>query len=243
MALVASGMAKYATYSSTGQSITSLIDQFPQSVKIIFGMTGFNLDTASGYFGVLFIYIALMATVHAVLLGAGIISKEERDRTSEFLFVKPISRFKVITAKMMAGLCSVVVLNLVTLGSSLYFVNFYTKDTSFTSFIVVSMSGLFILQLFFFFFGTMVAAINKKPKTSASIATSGLLFAYILTSLININSDLDALKYLTAFKYFDAKDMLARGSLDPLYVVISLLLIGVMTVVTYRAYSNRDLNV
>jgi ABC-2 type transport system permease protein len=51
------------------------------------------------------------------------------------------------------------------------------------------------------------------------------------------------LKYLTPFKYFDAKDMLDRGSLDPLFVVISAVLLAVMIGVTYRSYNSRDLNV
>jgi ABC-2 type transport system permease protein len=243
LALVASGMAKFATYSSSGQSITGLLAQFPESVKIIFGLSGFNLDKASGYFGVLFTYMALMATVHAVLLGAGIISKEERDKTSEFLFVKPISRIKVISAKLGAGIVNITALNLVTLASSVYFVNYFTKDMSFNSYILVSMSGLFILQLLFFFVGTVIAAIHKKPKTSASIATSVLLVTFILTFFINLNGKVDWLKYLTPFKYFDAKDMLDRGSLDPLFVVISAVLLAVMIGVTYRSYNSRDLNV
>ncbi|MEP7204998.1 MAG: ABC transporter permease subunit [Candidatus Saccharibacteria bacterium] len=243
IALVGSGMAKFATISSTGQSMTSLLDQFPSSVKIIFGLTGFDLDQASGYFGVLFIYIALMAATHAALLGAGIISKEERDRTSEFLFVKPLSRFKIVTAKLLAGLLNVGLLNLVTSLASLYFVGLVSKGTSATDFIVVSMAGLLMLQLLFFFVGTTVAALNRRPKSSSSIATSILLFCYILTYFINLNGQIDSLKYLTPFKYFDAKDMLSSGQLNPGYVGLSLFLMAIMVSVTYRAYNRRDLTV
>ena len=35
-----------------------------------------------------FFILLLMATIHAAMLGATIIAKEERDKTSEFLFVK-----------------------------------------------------------------------------------------------------------------------------------------------------------
>ena len=241
--LVWSSMAKYAAYSGTGQSITSLIAQFPQSIQTIFGITGFNLDKASGYFGVIFMYIALMATVHAVMLGSGIISKEERDKTSEFLMTKPISRNKVISAKILSGIFCLLVINVVTLASSIYSVNYFSKDMSFVNYILVLMAGLFFLQLLFFFIGTTVAAINKKPKVSSSIAASILLVTFILTFLININNNLDLLKYLTPFKYFDAKDILASGNLNPLYISISLVLIVIMIAVTYRAYDNRDLSV
>lgn len=241
IALVGSGMAKFAAYSSTSQSISSLIGQFPKSVQTIFGLTGFDLTKASGFFGVLFIYISLMATVHAVLLGADIISKEERDRTSEFLFVKPISRGRVITAKLLAGLVNLGLLNLVTLASSIYFVNFFGSGQAPDNDILVLMAGLFFLQLLFFFMATAVAGLTKRPKTAASLATAVLLVCFMLTFITGINQALDWLKYLTPFKYFDARNLLASASLDPFYVLLSLGLIMVMIAVTYRAYQSRDL--
>lgn len=243
IALVGSGMAKFAALQGTGQSVNALLDQFPKSIQTILGLTGFDLSKTSGYYGVLFMYIALMATVHAVLLGAGIISKEERDRTSEFLFVKPISRFRVITTKIMAGLFNLIVINLVTFGSSVYFINSLGKGTSSANDILILMVGLFFLQLLFFFIGTSIAAAHKKPKTSPSIATSVLLGTFILSVFVNINQKLDNLKYLTPFKYFEAKPLMATGQLDPIYVSISLVLIAIMIAVTYTAYNNRDLNV
>jgi len=243
IALVASGMAKFAAYHSAGQSMTDLIAQLPQSIQIIFGFSGFDLSQASGFYGVLFIYIALMATVHAVLLGTDIISKEERDKTSEFLFVKPISRRKIITAKLLAGLLNIVALNLITLLSSLYFVNYFGKATSLNQDVEILMGGLLFLQLLFFFSGTAIAGASKKPKRSASIATSVLLFTFILSFLTNINQSLTDLKYLTPFKYFDAKTLMAAGRLDPIYLAGSLVLIVILATVTYVTYTDRDLNI
>ena len=242
-ALIWASMAKYATYSGTGQSIKSLISQFPQSIQTIFGISGFNLDTVRGYFGVIFMYIALMATIHAVLLGAGIISKEERDRTSEFLFTKPISRFKIITSKISAGVVNLVILNLVTFAASIYSVNSLTKGSSITGDISLLMLGLLFLQLLFFFVGTTIAAISRKPKSSASVATSVLLVTFILTYFIDLNANMDNLKYLTPFKYFDARNLLVSGHLDLTFVAISVALLIAMTFMTYGYFQRRDLSV
>lgn len=243
IALVGSGMAKFAAYQDNGFSFNQLLDQFPRSVQIIFGLNGLDLTKASGFYGVLFLYIALMAAVHAALLGAEIIAKEERDRTTEFLFVRPISRARIITSKLTAGLCNLVILNLVTLVSSILFVDYSNKGSSVTKDILVLMAGLFFLQLIFFFIGMAVAAVNKKPKTSASLATSVLLSTFILSYLIDFNSKLDALKYFTPFKYFDARVLVASGKLDPVYVAISLIIIAALTFITYSSYRKRDLGV
>jgi len=175
------------------------------------------------------------------MLGAGIISKEERDKTSEFLFAKPISRFKVITSKISAGLVNIVIFNLVTLVSSIITVEYFTKNNSTDKYIILLMCGLMIMQIIFFFIGTAVAALVKKPKTASSVATGVLLGTFIMTYLINMNSSFDGLKYLTPFKYFDAQALLASSKLDIIYVLISIILIFICTVVTYLAYKNKDL--
>jgi len=243
IALIGSSLAKFSTISGPDQSVAKLVAQFPQSIQTIFGLNGFDLSNASGYYGVIFMYLALMATIHAVLLGSGIISKEERDRTSEFLFVKPLLRSRAITIKILAGLFILLVFNLVSFASSVYLVDYFAKGSSILSEIILFSAGLFCLQVVFFFVGTTVAAVNKRPKTSGSIAAGVLLFTFILTYFININASLGFLKYLTPFKYFDAKDMIASGTLGMLNMLISLSLVAIMTFVTYKTYEKRDLNI
>ena len=85
--------------------LSELMSQFPRSIQVITGISGFDLGTVSGYFGVMFLYIALLGTIHALLLGSNIIAKEERDKTSEFLFTKPISRSRVINGKIVSRVC------------------------------------------------------------------------------------------------------------------------------------------
>ncbi|MBZ9609673.1 ABC transporter permease [Clostridium estertheticum] len=108
--MVVAGMGKYVALSVSGQSMNDLFDQMPKSMQKIFGIGSFDLSKASGYYGMLFLYLALMATIHAAMLGADIISKEERDKTAEFLLSKPISRNKIITSKLLAAFVNVLIL-------------------------------------------------------------------------------------------------------------------------------------
>jgi len=243
IALIVSGMAKFAAYSQAGQSIVGLIAQMPRSIQILFGLTGFDLTTASGFYGVLFLYISLMATVHAILIGTDLIAKEERDKTAEFLFAKPVSRSSIISLKLIAGLANLVIINLVTLVSSIYTVKYFSKSAAVTQDIVVLMGGLFLLQLIFFGVGAAIAAASKRPKASPSRATAVLLVAFMLSFMINFSSKLDSLKYLTPFRYFDAKILLASGRLDLTYVLISLVIIFTLGAATYYFYTKRDLSV
>ena len=243
VALIASGMAKYAAYETAGQSIVAIFETLPKVVLVVFGMQGFDLTKASGFFGVLFLYIAVMGAIHAVLLGASLISKEERDRTSEFLYTKPISRGEALTAKLLAGLTNILILNIATSVSSFYSVAYYSKGAPVAKEIVLLMVGFLFLQLIFFTMSALVAGVVKRPKVAPTIATSIMFLTFLLAYLVNMSENLDFLKYLTPFKYFDALALLTDGALDPVFIGLSVLIVGLSVFGTYHFYGARDLRV
>lgn len=241
--LVASGMAKYDAYQAAGVSVQEMMAGIPKAVLTVFGMTGFDLTKASGFYGVLFLYIGLMAAIHAALLGSHLISKEERDRTSEFLYAKPVSRNRALTSKLLAGLTMLVIFNLATLLSSFYFVDLYGQGESVGADIRILMVGLFLMQLIFFTIGTAVAGVIRKPKAAPSIAMSIMFTAFLISYLVNMSENLEFLKYLSPFKYYDAAVLMTDGRLNPVYVALSVGIVALAVLGTYRFYSARDLSV
>lgn len=240
--LIASGMGKYAGMSASGQSMTDLLAQMPSSLKAVLGMGDFDLTKATGYYGVLFLYLALMAAVHAAMLGANIISKEEREKTAEFLFLKPVSRNKVITYKLSAAIISILVFNLIVFLSSFLIVQYYSQGEAVLGVIFRLMAGMFILQLIFLLIGTAIAAMSKHPRSAPTLSTVILLLTFVLSIAIDLNGRIENLKYLTPFKYFEAKNLMDTG-IDPAYLILSLVVIALLFWATYVSYSNRDLNV
>jgi ABC-2 type transport system permease protein len=241
--MVASGMAKYSSLEGTGQSMNALMADMPKSLQAIMGTGSLDLSSPIGYFGVLFLYLAVMAAIHAAMLGSNIIAKEERDKTVEFLLVKPLSRTRMITAKLLAALLNILIFNLVTLASSVGMVQKYAEGENIMGDIILLMVGMFILQLIFLVIGTAIAAVLKNAKKATSLATGILLILFILSVAVDLSEKLENLKFLTPFKYYDAKLVLEEGGLDPLYLALSFLLLAVLTIVTYVFYRKRDMNI
>lgn len=239
--MIISSIGKFTAYAETGQSMNELLSQIPASIKAVLGMGDFDLTKISGFYGMLYLYLLLMATIHAALLGANIIAKEEMDKTAEFLLVKPVSRGKIITAKLLAALFNIVVFNLVTLVFSVTLMGKYTKGEDITREIFILMVGMFILQLMFLVIGTATAAAGKRPGSAASVATAILVVTFIISSAININSSLALFRYITPFEYFRADKLLNGGGFDPVFVILSLVIITVLVFVTYASYQKRDL--
>lgn len=242
--MVVSGMGKYEAYSSQGQSINELVADIPKSLKAVLGFSDVDLSTLSGYYSILFLYLLLMATIHAAMLGATIIAKEERDKTTEFLFVKPVSRTTIVTAKLLAAFMNIVVFNLVTFVSLIVIMGKYnTNGEAVNGDIALTMVGMFILQVLFMVIGSALASIKRKSKTAASLASSILLLTYMLSIVIDLNENMESLKYLTPFKYFEATNVMFGDGLETIFIVLSVILIATLLFVTYAFFKKRDLKV
>ncbi|MFB0920076.1 MAG: ABC transporter permease subunit [Oscillospiraceae bacterium] len=240
--LILSGMAKYTAYSSGGQN-AAVFNEMPYSVKALLGMGSFDVTTMAGYFGMLFLYIELAVAIHAALLGAGIIAKEERDKTTEFLMIKPVSRKTVITAKLLAAFVNVAVVNIVTLASSVVMVSAYNKGPDLTGEVMLFMLSMFIVQLIFLTLGAALAAFMKNPKSSGSFTMGLLLLAFVISKITDLTDKLNALNVLSPFNYFSYADLAGGKGLDALIVILSALLIAALAASAYVFYPKRDLTV
>ena len=109
--------------------------------------------------------------------------------------------------------------------------------------ILTLMIGLFIMQILFFALGSVLAGVFKNPKLPTVVATAILLVTYIIWVIVDLNSKLDFLKYVTPFKYFDASVIINDGHLDPLYIALSSVIIVIFITTTYIFFNRRDLKV
>jgi ABC-2 type transport system permease protein len=238
---VACCMMKYTAYTSSGSG--AVMAQLPPTIKALFGMSSFDVTTAAGFYAFVFLYLELAVAIHAVLIGAGIIAKEESDKTTEFLMIKPVSRTTIITSKLLAALFNIVVVNIATLFSSIAFVAAYNKGKDVSGEIAVFMLSLFLVQLIFLTLGTAMAAYLKNPKSSGSISIGILLAGYVIFEITNLTDKLNFLNILSPFKYFSYADMVHGKGISIVIAILSVLLIAVLTFSTYFFYKKRDLKV
>lgn len=238
--LIGVGMIKYAGIAGAGQGVAELIEQLPEAMKSILALNQLDLTTIAGYYGVFFLYFMLLGGIHAVMLGADIIAKEERDQTADFLFVKPVRRSRVITAKLAAVLVNLVVFNLATLLASIFFVARYHSGPPITEQILYLMAALFFLQVIFAAIGAGLAGLVRKPGKAASYAAALFLVMFFLSSAIELYPKIDFLQYLTPFRYFPIAPVM-QGTFEPRFVVLAIVVSLVFAGLTYLTFQKRDL--
>ena len=238
---IASGMGKYTVY-STGGSSMELFNKMPYSLKALLGMGSFDVSKMSGYFAMLFLYLEVTAAIHAALLGSNIIAKEERDKTTEFLIAKPLSRTTIITSKLLAALVNILTLNIVTLISSITLIAAYNKGAAISGEIVLFMLSMFIVQLIFLSLGAVLASLIRNPKASGSLSVGIMLTSFVIAKITDLTDRLNFLNLLSPFKYFSYIDVVEGNGLNFVIVILSLLLVSAFSVLTYFFYGKRDLS-
>ena len=238
--LIIMAVAKFSAFAGDPDTI-KMLDSMPPAMLAAFGMRAFNMTTITGFYGIMFIYFALMAAIAAAMWGSDSISKEERDKTVEFSLVLPVSRSRVITAKALAALVNCILFVLITWGASLVMVRSYNPDQAFYNFLALEMQGMFVVELIFLAVGLLLGCAMKRYKLSGSTAVGIILGAYFLSIVTAMNKNLDWLKWFTPFKYFDAGELFRSGKLDGTYLLLSAVIIVASVIAAYWIYHKRDL--
>ena len=236
-------MVKYGTLAADAQASQELMKALPASMQAIFGMTGLDLTTISGYYGICFIFIAVMLAIHAGMLGAEIVAKEEVDKTAEFLYVKPIGRAKALTLKLLAGLVLAAVLFIITYAVSYHSIALVNNGSVPVQELGIFSLALAIIQVVFYALGVLAATAMGQPKKATALIAGAVLVTYIAYVLQSLSPDFSWLRNLSPFAFFNAKDVLASMQLDTAYVLAC----GAITLVaiagSYIAYTRRDFKV
>jgi len=233
-------MVKYQTLSTDPTATEALLKQMPETIKTIFGMNGLEATTLAGYFGICFLFIAIMLAVHAALLGTGLLTVEPLNKTTEFLYTRPVSRRRIVTFKLLSGLLQLAILWLVTYATSWGSISLYASMNGFETTLLMFMLAAGIIQITFFSLGMVVAALMRSASGAGKLLT-GFVFASYTLSLVSQLDGYNWLHYTSIFRYFDAVDIINTNALKLHYVIICLGISALAIAIVYLRYPHKDL--
>jgi ABC-2 type transport system permease protein len=234
------GFSEFSAYEGNPE-LLAILDTLPPAMLSAFNIEAFNLTTITGFFGVMFTYFGLLLSIAAAMWGSDIISKEERDKTVEFFLSLPVTRSRVVTAKIFAAVVNCIALLLITWGAAIVGATLYQPDSEFYSFLSLSMLALFIMQMIFLAVGIFLGCAMKQYKRASSAAVAVLLGTYFMSIISGLNDNLEFLKYFSPFKYFNPATLLHESKIDLTFVWLSAGIVAVLIVGAYVSYSRRDL--
>lgn len=240
--LVVMIMAIYPSIAEQAENYEKMLEGFPEAFSAMFGLNELSMSDLFGFYAVEgFLIVVLMGSIYAMMLSSGILSKEEGDKTIEFLLAKPISRREVVTSKLLCYLTNILILNIVL--SIVLFISFkVVSEESFSLriFVLICLAPLF-LELVFASIGFLISVFITKSKKIMPITMGVVFVTYFFGIMSEINENMEFLKYLSPFKYFEAKDIILDNQMDIKNIVFMLVVNIICIGLTYFIYERKDI--
>jgi ABC-2 type transport system permease protein len=242
LALAALYLSIYPSMAKDVGDFKKLLENYPETIR---AMLGINLDYIAsllGFYSMIFSFIILCGAIQAMNLGVSILSRESRERTADFLLVKPVSRITIVTAKLGAALTTVVITNIIFIACSTLMANSAkTGEFSLKIFFLINLT-MFFVQIIFIAIGMVVSVFFKKIKNVLPISLGFVFGFYMIGALLVTDSSNKVERMLSPFKYYDITYIIQNGNYEALYLLIGAVIVVVAVAVSYIVYNKKDIH-
>ncbi len=239
-------VAFFPTIAEGAEQFSELMANYPEAF-----LKAFGVDKNMMIFSRLESFLAvehyslmwpLLLIALLISFGSTAIAGEIEKGTIEILLSQPLSRFKVFWGKYLAGLLLLFIFTLFTVFAAVPLAQIYNIDVSFknslTMAVLGGLFGLTILSL-----TMMFSSFFSERGKVASLTGGILLMMYALNIAAALKENLENLKYLSFFHYYDYNAALIEGKIEPLTIGVFLGVSLVCLLPGLFRFQKRDLAV
>lgn len=241
IALAAIYLSVYSGVAKDAAGFKEILSGYPASIRAMLGVSLDNIASILGFYSMVFAFIPLCGAIQAMNLGVSILTKEARERTADFLLVKPVSRTAIVSAKLLAALTMLLATNVLYYTAVSILASIVkTSDYSVRLFFMINLTLLFI-QLIFLAIGVVVSVSFTNLKSVLPISLGVVFGLYIIGALIATGKD-DVARYISPFKYFDISYIIKNGSYEVTYLITGAVIVIVAIAASYFIYTRKDIH-
>ena len=234
-------MSLFSSFAQDAELLNQTMAQMPPELLTAFGMTDLDLSTPLGFFSFAFLFCQVCLAIQAANYGFGLVSVEERDMTADFLLAKPVGRTYILTNKLLAAFTGLTITNMVVWVSSFVFINMFRDGRPYeTNTLLLLLLSIVMLQLFFLSVGLVISLLMKRVRSVTSVSMALAFGMYVLSAFGGMLGE-DTFDLITPFKHFEPNYIIANGAYDLPLVLISVVVIIVSVIGSYRLYATRNI--
>jgi hypothetical protein len=234
-------MSVYPSFAEDAQTVEEMLNVFPEPIANVFGMGALNLGSYTGFYGVeVHLINTLVGSVYAALLAAGMLAKEENDRTAEFLLSKPVTRASVTGQKLAAVLTNLFALNAVITAVSFACTGFADEAVE-MDILAWYMLAAFLLHATVASVSFLLSAAMRRTRSIVSLALGIVFLSYALHVAAGLSDRFEFLRHVSLFSFTDAAAITENGGLTvpDTAVMVSVSLLCVAGAIGY--YRKKDI--
>ncbi|MDF2802218.1 MAG: hypothetical protein K0S61_2121 [Anaerocolumna sp.] len=234
----------FSVYGSISEDIMdfkSLLEGYPESVRAMLGVSLDNIASILGFYSMILTFVVLCGGIQGMIYGTSILSKENREKTADFLLVKPVSRTAIVTSKICAALSMLIFTSIIYYVGVFIIANIVkTTDYSNKMFFMMNLTVL-LIQVIFFAIGLFVSVLIPRLKSVLPISLGIVFGLYILGAVIAKDKE-DVTRYISPFRYVNYSDLLNTGKYEIRYFITAIIIILVSIIASYFIYIKRDIH-
>ncbi|MGN0334654.1 MAG: ABC transporter permease subunit [Lachnospiraceae bacterium] len=204
-----------------------------------FGMDRLNFGTLIGFYTIeCGNVLGLGGAFYAALCAVGILCKEEKDRTAEFLLTHPVNRKRIITEKLIAVLIQISAMNLIIYALSVGSIVAIGEEIPWKELNLLHFAYYLLqIELAGICFG--ISAFMRKGNVGVGLGIAAMM--YFLNLIANIAEVAEFLKYITPFGYCEGADIVTNSSLDGIMVAVGMTLCVLGIAAAFLKYTRKDI--
>ena len=205
-----------------------------------FGMDRLNFGTLTGFYAVeCGNVLGLGGAFFASLCAVGILSKEEKEKTAEFLLTHPVSRKRIITEKLIAVLIQITAMNIIIYALAVGSIAAIGEEIPLKEISLLHLAYYLLqLELACICFG--ISAFLRKGSVGVGLGAAVMM--YFLNLIANIADVAEFLKYITPFGYCEGADIISKGSLDLTLIIIGTVIGIIGIIIAFLKYTKKDIH-
>jgi len=203
--LTAMMLALFPAFKDSFSDIEDFLSAYPEGFLEAFGLGEGGLDMTNiyGWYGMEgYLFVILIGGSYAAILGGSILSKEEDEKTIEFLLSQPISRQQVFFGKALVVLLNLFIMDLM-LSVVLLIAFSAMAQLNVVVWLLFSFAPL-ILQVIFASISLLISIFITKSRKVMSIALGLVIGMYVIDLISTLTDAGDFLKYFTPYEYINA---------------------------------------
>ena len=226
--------------------VGSKLEVLPEAFLEAFNISGAtDFSNISDFSAYVLQYIIMAGGIYAAILGVSALVKEESEGTIEFLYSKPVTRNKIITAKVLAN-AVIFYIFLIILGAITMAVSAVVKPEDMEMIdmfmdIKTLYIGMALIGYIFMAIGFLISVFIKSSKKAIPIALGVFFASYILGIFSKLQDRLSGFIYFSPFDYAPPSEIIKNG-FETKFIVIGLCIIFISITITYIMYNKKDFN-
>ncbi len=210
----------YPTISSNSSeiNINDIVQIMPETLLSAFNIDLVDISSIDGFFKTEgMILLMLIYSIYSAQLGASILLKEESDKTIEYLYSKPISRKKILTSKIIAGLINVTIF---IISISVFItIGLLVSDVSIKDVLLLNIS-LLIPSILLFLITLYVSTFFRKTKQMNAISYGIVFLSYFANMFSGMSENIEWLKYFSVYTLADIRNQVANNKFNDIHIMI-----------------------